>query len=54
MKLIQQAYEEKYQSLIEEVNTWKWISEEQSAQVRLTCRTSKYELFDPYKRSSSP
>ncbi|KAF9930501.1 hypothetical protein FBU30_000395 [Linnemannia zychae] len=33
MKLIQQAYEEKYQSLIEEVNTWKWISEEQSAQM---------------------
>lgn len=33
MKLIQQAYEDKYQSLIEEVNTWKWISEEQSAQV---------------------
>ncbi|KAF9540213.1 hypothetical protein EC957_004572 [Mortierella hygrophila] len=33
MKLIQQAYEEKHQSLIEEVNTWKWISEEQSAQM---------------------
>ncbi|KAF9122364.1 hypothetical protein BGW39_009789 [Mortierella sp. 14UC] len=33
MKLIQQAYEEKYQSLVEEVNTWKWISEEQSAQM---------------------
>ncbi|KAF9152969.1 hypothetical protein BG015_004366 [Linnemannia schmuckeri] len=33
MKLIQQAYEEKYQSLIDEVNTWKWISEEQSAQM---------------------
>ncbi|KAG0289208.1 hypothetical protein BGZ96_007184 [Linnemannia gamsii] len=33
MKLIQQAYDDKYQSLIEEVNTWKWISEEQSAQM---------------------
>ncbi|KAF9192407.1 hypothetical protein BGZ50_008538 [Haplosporangium sp. Z 11] len=33
MKLIQQAYEDKYQSLLEEVNTWKWISEEQSAQM---------------------
>ncbi|KAG0211300.1 hypothetical protein BGX33_004398 [Mortierella sp. NVP41] len=33
MKLIQQAYEEKYQSLVEEVNTWKWISEEQSVQM---------------------
>ena len=45
MKLIQQAYEEKYQLLIEEVNTWKWISEEQSAQVRLICSTSKHDLF---------
>lgn len=44
MKLIQQAYEEKYQSLIEEVNTWKWISEEQSAQVRRMCSASKHEL----------
>ncbi|KAI1314942.1 hypothetical protein EDD11_001527 [Mortierella claussenii] len=33
IKLIQQAYEDKYQALIEEVNTWKWISEEQSAQM---------------------
>ncbi|KAG0262823.1 hypothetical protein BG011_009654 [Mortierella polycephala] len=33
MKLIQQAYEDKYQSLLEEVNAWKWISEEQSAQI---------------------
>ncbi|KAF9115666.1 hypothetical protein BGX27_006910, partial [Mortierella sp. AM989] len=33
MKLIQQAYEDKYQALVEEVNTWKWISEEQSAQM---------------------
>ncbi|KAG0292146.1 hypothetical protein BGZ98_002708 [Dissophora globulifera] len=33
MKLVQQAYEEKYQALVEEVNTWKWISEEQSAQM---------------------
>ncbi|KAF8931406.1 hypothetical protein BGZ58_007656 [Dissophora ornata] len=32
LKLIQQAYEDKYQALVEEVNTWKWISEEQSAQ----------------------
>ena len=35
MKLIQQAYEDKHQSLLEEVNTWKWISEEQSAQVHI-------------------
>ncbi|KAF9359357.1 hypothetical protein BGX34_008417 [Mortierella sp. NVP85] len=33
MRLIQQAYEDKYQALIEEVNTWKWISEEQSTQM---------------------
>ncbi|KAG0202538.1 hypothetical protein BGX28_004985 [Mortierella sp. GBA30] len=33
IKLIQQAYEEQYQVLVEEVNTWKWISEEQSAQM---------------------
>ncbi|KAF8981066.1 hypothetical protein BGZ46_003303 [Entomortierella lignicola] len=33
MKLIQQAYEDKYQALVEEVNTWKWISEEQSVQM---------------------
>ncbi|KAF9998733.1 hypothetical protein BGZ79_007604 [Entomortierella chlamydospora] len=33
MKLVQQAYEDKYQALVEEVNTWKWISEEQSAQI---------------------
>ncbi|KAG0361141.1 hypothetical protein BGZ54_009220 [Gamsiella multidivaricata] len=33
LKLIQQAYEDKFQALVEEVNTWKWISEEQSAQM---------------------
>ncbi|CAO3568290.1 unnamed protein product [Mortierella alpina] len=33
IKLIQQAYEDKYQALEEEVNTWKWISEEQSTQM---------------------
>lgn len=33
MKLIQQAYEDRHQSLIDEVNKWKWISEEQSVQV---------------------
>jgi len=50
MRLIQQAYEDKYQALIEEVNTWKWISEEQSTQVdiggfvRLSC--SNIETMD--------
>ncbi|KAF9983660.1 hypothetical protein BGZ75_004877 [Mortierella antarctica] len=33
IKMIQQAYEDKYQALEEEVNTWKWISEEQSTQM---------------------
>ncbi|KAF9946984.1 hypothetical protein BGZ70_002933 [Mortierella alpina] len=33
IKLIQQAYVDKYQALEEEVNTWKWISEEQSTQM---------------------
>ncbi|KAF9571627.1 hypothetical protein EC968_000367 [Mortierella alpina] len=33
IKLIQQAYEDKYQALEEEINTWKWISEEQSTQM---------------------
>ncbi|KAF9918442.1 hypothetical protein BX616_008773 [Lobosporangium transversale] len=33
IKLIQQAYEDKYQALLDEVSTWKWISEEQSVQM---------------------
>ncbi|KAG0054168.1 hypothetical protein BGZ83_011864 [Gryganskiella cystojenkinii] len=33
LKLIQQAYEERHQALVEEVNHWKWVSEEQSAQM---------------------
>ncbi|KAF9330453.1 hypothetical protein BG006_006578 [Podila minutissima] len=33
MKLIQQAYEDRYQLLIDEANKWKWISEEQSVQM---------------------
>ncbi|KAG0232070.1 hypothetical protein BGX31_005298 [Mortierella sp. GBA43] len=33
IELIQQAYEDKYQALVEEVNTWKWISEEKTAQM---------------------
>ncbi|KAF9390303.1 hypothetical protein CPC16_005158 [Podila verticillata] len=33
MKLIQQAYEDRHQSLLDEVNKWKWISEEQSVQM---------------------
>ncbi|KAF9432155.1 hypothetical protein BGZ76_011188 [Entomortierella beljakovae] len=33
IKLIQQAYEEKYQTLLEERDTWKCISEERSAQM---------------------
>ncbi|KAG0084989.1 hypothetical protein BGZ93_006607 [Podila epicladia] len=33
MKLILQAYEDRYQSLTDEANKWKWISEEQSVQM---------------------
>ncbi|GJJ78873.1 hypothetical protein EMPS_11232 [Entomortierella parvispora] len=33
LKLIQQAYEDRHQVLVDEVNRWKWISEEQNIQL---------------------
>lgn len=33
LKLIQQAYEDRHQALVDEVNHWKWISEERNVQV---------------------
>jgi hypothetical protein len=33
LKLIQQAYEDRHQALVDEVNHWKWISEDQNVQV---------------------